>query len=160
MKKYRLLPVIGLIAVVVSLMVSCSTMENLNPFSGSDKVVMAVDCGNLPPGQILMIKEAVMFDVDSAVVKVDQLHILDKVAKLMKENPDVDLAVNGFASIDGTTAYNQDLSTFRAEAVEDGLIERGITSDRINIIGKGETEQFGAIHSENRRVMVLSIDEM
>lgn len=143
---------------VVLMFVSCA--------GNNAKIVQSAPCAVISladpviPAEAVLVKivEPVMFDWDSFIVREDQSETLDKVAKLMKENQDIILVLEGFASVEGPEDYNLNLSQNRADAVETALVERGVSSERIqSVTGKGETTQFGEELSPNRRVMVLSI---
>ena len=55
----------------------------------------------------------------------------------MKENPNAQIAVNGYADELGGTNYNTTLSQKRADAVKNLLVKAGINADRITTQGKG-----------------------
>ena len=77
----------------------------------------------------------------------------------MAEYPDTALILDGYASEEGASDYNLDLSQDRADSVKAALIEKGVDADRIvNAVGQGEATVFGDLLKLNRRVMVLSVD--
>jgi len=135
---------------------------------GASKIIQTAPCeisvtepvAVIPPAATLVkIVEPVMFDWDSFVIRADQEATINRVVELMAKYPDVDLILDGFASVEGPESHNIPLSQNRADAVEAALVERGVSSDRIkSVVGQGETEQFGSELSPNRRVMVLSIE--
>jgi outer membrane protein OmpA-like peptidoglycan-associated protein len=77
----------------------------------------------------------------------------------LKDHPDVNVTINGYASPEGTEEYNLNLSQRRADAVKAILVDKyGIASTRINAIGHG----VGDIFSEPawNRVGICTIDEV
>ena len=83
---------------------------------------------------------------------------LEHVATYLKNNPNANITVNGYASPEGTEEYNMQLSQRRADAVKSILVDKyGIASNRINAVGHG----VGDIFSEPawNRVGICTIDE-
>ncbi len=66
--------------------------------------------------------------------------IIDEVAAVLTEFPDVTIDVIGHTDSQGDDAANQALSEARATAVVDGLVARGIDASRMTASGLGETE--------------------
>ena len=64
---------------------------------------------------------------------------LDDNARWLKEHPNVNLYVDGYASTRGDQDYNLKLSQLRAEWVKQSLIKRGVNEDRIKLaVGWGQ----------------------
>ena len=66
--------------------------------------------------------------------------ILDKIVKIMNENPKVTLEIISHTDAVGSSSSNMELSILRAETVLDYLVAAGIKKKRLTPIGKGETE--------------------
>jgi OOP family OmpA-OmpF porin len=79
------------------------------------------------------------------------------IADLMKVNPDVDIVIDAYASTEGSSEYNMDLSQARANAVKAELVNLGIDASRIVTMGQGETNTFGKILGMNRRAVVVNL---
>ena len=80
------------------------------------------------------------------------------VADQLKENKDATVTVKGYASKDGSLAFNKKLAQRRAEAVKKALVKRyGISADRIQAEGMG----IGDLFEENswNRVSVCTVNE-
>lgn len=63
----------------------------------------------------------VLFDFDKATLRADAQTSLDQAAELLRSYPDAPLAINGHTDGKGSEAYNDALSTRRAQAVADRL---------------------------------------
>jgi outer membrane protein OmpA-like peptidoglycan-associated protein len=66
--------------------------------------------------------------------------VLDEAARILEENPEVRVTIEGHTDSIGTEAYNLRLSQRRANAVQRYLVSKGISADRLETIGKGEGE--------------------
>lgn len=66
--------------------------------------------------------------------------ILDKVVKILKDNPKVTLQVISHTDAQGDDAFNMNLSERRSTSVITYFIQKGIDKKRLTSIGKGETE--------------------
>lgn len=80
----------------------------------------------------------VFFDHDKATLRPESHIELDKVFKLIKDNPDMYFEVAGHTDSVGTNDYNHKLSQERAKAVVDYLIKKGIEASRLYPVGYGE----------------------
>lgn len=99
------------------------------------------------------------FAFDSSVIPVSDYPEVEKLAKIMKENPPAKAVIIGHTDSVGTDAYNQALSERRSKALGDKLIENSIAADRIETSGKGEKEPVASNttaqgRAENRRIEV------
>jgi outer membrane protein OmpA-like peptidoglycan-associated protein/tetratricopeptide (TPR) repeat protein len=75
-------------------------------------------------------------------------------------NPEHTITIVGHADEKGDAVYNQRLSEKRAHAVKMQLVEMGVPAEKINCIGKGESEPVNRQSNEgadrsNRRVQIL-----
>jgi len=86
-----------------------------------------------------IITNGIRFDVNKANIKPESMGVINEIAKLMKDHPEVNFSVEGHTDSDGETAFNQDLSERRAEAVVAELVRQGIESSRLSSKGFGET---------------------
>jgi len=82
-------------------------------------------------------KSVIWFDLNSTDPKLQPADILDKVAEILKENPEQKIMVTGHASKEGSKEANQRLSENRAKAIVDRLIDLGVSPDQIQSQGKG-----------------------
>jgi outer membrane protein OmpA-like peptidoglycan-associated protein len=73
---------------------------------------------------------------------------LDNLADLLKENPSVNIQINGFTDNQGKPIDNMILSENRAKAVVKYLIQKGIEASRLTSKGYGETRPIADNNTE------------
>jgi OmpA-OmpF porin, OOP family len=98
------------------------------------------------------------FDTDSVRLAAEPAELVALVEALTADS-DARIRIEGYADSRGTVAYNELLGLRRAEAVRDWLVERGVDTDRIEVLGLGEANPLGDNGSEsgraaNRRVEI------
>lgn len=105
----------------------------------------------------------IYFDSGAFTVKKESYGILSEIAKMLKDNPDINLEIIGHTDNQGDDSSNQYLSRSRAQTVKQILWEEfEIEYDRLKFIGKGETEPVDDNTTEkgranNRRVEFIKI---
>lgn len=103
----------------------------------------------------------VYFGFDRAEVTQEAMRTLDQALSAAREmGNDIEFSVTGHADRAGPPEYNQRLSIRRAEAVSEVLQQRGVSSDRISVAGRGESEPAvetpdGVPEQRNRRVEII-----
>lgn len=107
----------------------------------------------------LTFKGDVTFDTNSSVVRPGLISEIDRVARILNQYPNTVIRVEGHTDSKGSAAYNTDLSDRRANAVKNLLIQRGVSTSRIETVGFGETMPVATNDTEagrqkNRRVEV------
>jgi outer membrane protein OmpA-like peptidoglycan-associated protein len=102
----------------------------------------------------------VLFDVNSPNINRAVTKQLDTLVNLLKDDEKILVHIIGHTDNTGREAYNQRLSTSRAEAVGLYLMDSGIAIGRISFEGKGSSEPIGDNTFEegrrkNRRVEII-----
>ncbi|WP_435353056.1 OmpA family protein [Emticicia sp. SJ17W-69] len=100
-----------------------------------------------------------LFDFGKTDVKEANREDLRKLAETLTQNPNTNLLIVGHTDDVGSASFNQTLSKNRARAVSYQLTSAGVSSRRLKVEGKGESQptasnetDFG--RSQNRRVEI------
>jgi outer membrane protein OmpA-like peptidoglycan-associated protein len=99
----------------------------------------------------------VQFDKGNANLLSSSNKVLDEVVKILKQDPSLQLTIEGHTSNDGIREANMKLSRARAIAVKNYLISKGISANRLTAKGLGPDQMLNAGKTEaekakNRRV--------
>lgn len=107
------------------------------------------------PDQPLM--ATVRFKINSSVIAPEEDVNVYNMAQYLKENPEVNITVAGYADKDtGTAEYNQQLSERRAKAVVDALTKQyGIAADRISVQANGSASQPYPANNDWNRIVIF-----
>ena len=87
-----------------------------------------------------IVLRGINFDFDKSNIKSEFAPILDEAAQILQDNPNIQVTIEGHTDSIGSDAYNQRLSERRAQAVKQYLVSRGVEANRLDAIGKGESE--------------------
>jgi outer membrane protein OmpA-like peptidoglycan-associated protein len=101
----------------------------------------------------------ILFDVDSDVLRPEAQENLRQLAESLQDYDGTDVVVVGHTDATGADSYNQTLSERRAAAARGFLTGVGLRSERVQAMGRGETEPVASNDSAqgrqaNRRVEV------
>ena len=117
-----------------------------------------------PPPRVVVtassieIKDKVQFEYGKAALLEVSFPLLDQVAQVMTDNPQLEvLQVEGHTDATGGAAFNRKLSQQRAESVRAYLIKKGIEAKRLVAKGFGPDKPIAdngtdAGREQNRRV--------
>lgn len=97
----------------------------------------------------------VHFMQGSAVIDNASRTALKEFVKGLGDNNEPKVIVKGFASEEGSKAFNQTLSLKRAVAVKDALVGFGLRPSQVDATGFGATTEFGKTLESNRVVVVV-----
>lgn len=116
-----------------------------------------------PRGIVITLGD-VLFDVNRSALKPAGLRLVDQLAEVLRTDQQRTVLVEGFTDSTGADAYNQTLSTARADAVRVALLGQGIASGRVAARGYGEAHPVGSNDSAagrqlNRRVEIVLSDD-
>ena len=105
--------------------------------------------------------EPAFFDFDSFALRDDARSVLDRDARMLRDNMGTSVTIEGHCDERGTVEYNQALGERRAQAARDYLVSAGIDASRIQIISYGKERPFAEGHDEsawqqNRRAHLVS----
>ncbi|MDP2957681.1 MAG: OmpA family protein [Longimicrobiales bacterium] len=99
-----------------------------------------------------------LYDFDSDAIRPDAAQNLRTLATSLKEYPNTEVLIVGHTDALGTTVYNQDLSTRRANSASAFLSMQGVGSGRMHTSGKGELEPLASNETEAGRQMNRRIE--
>jgi outer membrane protein OmpA-like peptidoglycan-associated protein len=105
----------------------------------------------------------VLFPFDSVQLLPAAAEPLDNLAEFLREHPERQVRIEGYTDDSGPAEYNRELSELRAMSVADAMADRGISFDRMTVIGYGESNPVASNATEagrerNRRVEVVILD--
>lgn len=95
--------------------------------------------------------ETINFEFNSSVLKTESYPTLDKLSSVLRENGGK-VAVNGYASSEGTAAYNLKLSKDRANSVKTYLVNSGVNASQVATKGFGEANPIASNDTEEGRI--------
>jgi peptidoglycan-associated lipoprotein len=91
----------------------------------------------------------VFFDLDSYALRDDARTALGQAARLLRDNPGVNLVIEGHCDERGTVEYNQALGEKRANAARDYLANAGVQAARLQTVSYGKERPFAEGHDES-----------
>lgn len=98
------------------------------------------------------------FDFDKSDLTPETREELDRVAKIMQNNPDAVLELQGHTDSIGSEEYNKGLGDRRAEAVFDYLNSKGINPNRLKTVSFGEGKPVASNATDAGRAMNRRVD--
>jgi outer membrane protein OmpA-like peptidoglycan-associated protein len=103
-------------------------------------------------GQVVRLNN-VFFDFDKWNLRPESYVELDRVVKLLSENPGIEIEMSAHTDSYGSDEYNFKLSDNRARSVMEYIISKGIAPNRISSQGYGETKPVAPNDTpENRQL--------
>jgi large repetitive protein len=118
----------------------------------------------------LKIDDKIYFDFNKSSLQKRSNALLDEIAKLIIEHPELTkIRIEGHTDDVGEDAYNQQLSEDRANAVRGYLLGKGVSAERLEAAGFGESKPLIAIEGkegsrlkeaqdQNRRVEFVIVE--
>lgn len=109
---------------------------------------------------IVTLPQDILFATDSTAVSPAIQGDLVAVSRNLQQYPNTSVQVIGHTDNTGDAAYNQDLSQRRAQAVASILVANGVSSFRVQTIGRGEDQPVASNltpegRQQNRRVEIV-----
>lgn len=93
----------------------------------------------LPSISIPVLVRGVFYEFDKAELTDNSREALDRLVKVLKENPNITIELSAHCDYRGRAEYNERLSQRRAESVVRYLTEHGIEAQRLTAKGYGES---------------------
>lgn len=107
----------------------------------------------------IILKQMIHFETGKAVILPDSFAILDEVADVLIQNPNIRIRIEGHTDSTGSYDLNMRLSQSRADSVKQYLVSKGIDPFRMEAIGYGpskpiDTNKTASGRARNRRVEI------
>ncbi|MCR9142141.1 MAG: OmpA family protein [bacterium] len=139
----------------------CSNFSRFSTSAAENATVSEVaETPTTPGGETQSAPDAATIDAlqlsfSKKTVEIDErlASRLDLVARFMREQPRAKLEITGHTCNIGQHEDNDRLAQERAEAVRDLLARRGVSSERLTAVGRGEREPIASNSSEAGRIL-------
>jgi len=93
----------------------------------------------------------IFYDFNKATLRPESEAELDRLYKLLNENPSLKIEISGHTDNVGSAAYNQKLSESRAKSVVNYLFDKGIDKTRLTFKGYGFNRPIAKNNTEEGR---------
>jgi outer membrane protein OmpA-like peptidoglycan-associated protein len=141
--------------------------ENFDVTQDSDykEVEKIIDLKRVDVGESIVLRN-IFFDLNKYSLRSESEIELNRLTKLLIENPKLKIEIGGHTDSRGSAEYNKELSKNRAKTVVEYLIDKGIDKSRLEFAGYGEEQpintdeeiskmklksEIEAAHQDNRR---------
>lgn len=101
----------------------------------------------------VVVQSNIQFDFNSYDLAPDYFETLNELVTLLNQYFDVQVTLVGHTDDVGTDQYNMDLSLARAKSIRDYLVNHGVDSSRITVVGKGNKAPLTADKNEKGRAL-------
>ncbi len=117
-----------------------------------------------PKPKKIIVLQGASFGFDSAELTAEARAILGEQAAVLEKEADIKVEIAGHTDSTGPEAHNQGLSERRAKAVEEYLISKGISADRLKPVGYGPSYPIASNatregRAANRRVELKVLEQ-
>lgn len=116
-----------------------------------------------PGGRLRLGEQQIHFGTAQSTIPGEAGPVLSELAQALKDHPEWRVRIEGYTDNVGSRAANLKLSRERARSVSIWLVEHGVSRDRLEVRGYGETAPIGDNstpegRARNRRVEIVRID--
>lgn len=115
-----------------------------------------IDMKRVEVGQVIVLRN-IFFDYNKFSLRKESQNELDRLTKLLQDNPTIRIEISGHTDSRGSAAYNKELSHNRSKSVVDYLVKNGIDPGRLEYKGYGKEqpiitdEEIGKLNSEKAK---------
>jgi outer membrane protein OmpA-like peptidoglycan-associated protein len=95
----------------------------------------------------------IFFDTDKFALRNESTAELNRLVRILNENPAMSIEVMGHTDAVGNDQNNMTLSQNRADAVKEYLLNKGVASNRLSSKGFGKTKPLASNDTEEGRQM-------
>lgn len=100
-----------------------------------------------------VLQEPIYFGFDSAGLGLESTALLDRIAEVLRNNPNISIDVVGHADSIGTEEYNLRLGQRRAREAQSYLVNKGVAVSRLRLVSKGESQPIANNINESGRAL-------
>jgi outer membrane protein OmpA-like peptidoglycan-associated protein len=139
------------------------TSKYLCAGNNSGEYVMTIELEKMTAGKQFVLED-LYYNLDKSNIRPDAAIVLDKLVKILIDNPSVRIEIGSHTDSRASTEYNQKLSQRRSSSVLAYLFSKGITRNRLEAKGYGESQLTNrcadgvdcteAEHQANRRTVI------
>ncbi|MCH2215303.1 MAG: OmpA family protein [Flavobacteriales bacterium] len=135
---------------------------NIPDSAGYREYYKVIKMKRIKIGETIVLRN-IFFDYDKATIREESTAELDRLEKVLVENPTIKVEISGHTDNVGGDDYNLNLSDKRAQSVVEHLKSKGIDPSRMIAKGYGESKPLATNDSpegrqENRRTEFKIID--
>lgn len=114
--------------------------ENFDVMNNSsyNEIVKNIALKKISIGKSIVLRN-IFFDFDKATIRTESANELERLIKLLQENPTLKIELGSHTDSKGSDDYNLKLSVSRSQSVVAYLVGKGISADRLTAKGYGET---------------------
>lgn len=141
-------------------------------FSSADKAPgeysLTVEMEKLTAGKQFILED-LYYDLNKFNIRPDAAIVLDKLARILVDNPEVRIEIGSHTDSRGTAESNMTLSQNRSESVVAYLVSKGVAKNRLVAKGYGETQLINKCadgvdcpevdHQANRRTVIEILNQ-
>lgn len=129
----------------------------------TDPYIKNIPLKPIEVGETVVLRN-IFFEYDEYTLLPKSKVELKRLVNLLKNNPELNIRIQGHTDSQGDEQYNQELSENRAKAVYEYLVERGIDQGRLAYKGFGESQPIATNKTEegrakNRRTEFVVVKE-
>jgi len=103
--------------------------------------------------------ENIYYDLDKWYIRPDAAKELDKLVKVLKDNPTLEIELSSHTDCRGSMKYNQQLSSKRAESAVAYIASQGVDGNRMIAAGYGETRLVNKCACEGKVIVPCTEEE-
>lgn len=101
-------------------------------------------------GSVIVLRN-IFFDFDKATIRSESANELERLIKLLNDNPTLKIELGSHTDSKGSDEYNMKLAENRSNSVVSYLISKGIASERLVAKGYGETKPIDTNETDEGR---------
>jgi len=109
-----------------------------------------IPLAEIKQGESIVLRN-IFFETNEFHLRPESTQELERLVRMMRENPSIRIEISGHTDNVGTESLNQRLSENRAKAVYDFLVSRGISSNRLKFAGYGMSKPIAPNDTEEGR---------